>query len=147
MAWVSENAPPRKRCKRYNTPGDSHYLTFSCYRRQPFLAKDRACRWFAEAIGAAREKRRFRLIAYVFMPEHAHLLIHPQEREYDISLILQSLKIPVARKARDFLLNNAPHYLNRICAGAEFRFWQAGGRGLKNGCHGSGRRRGGEVGE
>ena len=25
----------RKTCKRYNTPGDAHALTFSCFRRQP----------------------------------------------------------------------------------------------------------------
>jgi len=28
------DAPHRKRCKRYDVPGDAHFLTFSCFRRQ-----------------------------------------------------------------------------------------------------------------
>jgi len=30
-----------KTCHRFNDPGDAHYITFSCYRRQPFLIEDR----------------------------------------------------------------------------------------------------------
>ena len=124
---ISKSPPHRKRCKRYNTPGDFHFLTFSCFQRQPFLSKDRARTWFAQAIEAARRKHAFRLIAYVFMPEHAHLLIRPTSKNYDISAILQSLKIPVAQKARSFLVKNAPGFLDRMRAGPYFRFWQAGG--------------------
>jgi len=31
-----------KRCRRLNEPGHAHALTFSCFRRQPFLSKDRS---------------------------------------------------------------------------------------------------------
>ena len=34
--------PDRKTCKRYNNPGEAHALTFSCFRRQTFLGKDKA---------------------------------------------------------------------------------------------------------
>src|SRR5256885_16898359 len=74
--------PHRKRCARYNVAAHAHFLTFSCYKRQPFLSKDRSCQWLAEAIVAAREKHNFDLWGYVFMPEHAHLLLFPRREEY-----------------------------------------------------------------
>jgi putative transposase len=132
MAWDPLLGEYRKRCTRYNTPGDFHYLTFTCYRRQAFLSKERTFVWLAEAIWAARAKYHFRLVAYVFMPEHAHVLIRPRHRKYDISTILQAIKIPVGRKARDFVLREAPAFVDRMRVpthdGAlELRFWQAGG--------------------
>ena len=131
MTWDPDLAPPRKRCKRYNTPSHSHFLTFSCFKRQPFLSKDRTRQWLTDAILAARQKHSFRLIAYVFMPEHAHLLIRPAHAEYDISTILHSIKLPVSRKARQFILKEAPDFLDRMSvrsgARTSVRFWQAGG--------------------
>ena len=114
MPWNPQSAAQRKHCKRYNTPGHFHFLTFSCHHRQSFLSKDRPRQWLAASLRATLIKHNLRLIAYVFMPEHVHLLIFPKRREYSISAVLQSIKIPVARKARDFLLQT-------------FRFWQAGG--------------------
>ena len=35
-----DGLPFKKRLKRYDTPGDAHFLTFSCYRRQRFLDAD-----------------------------------------------------------------------------------------------------------
>jgi hypothetical protein len=59
----------RKRCRRYDEPGHAHFLTFTCFRRQLFLSRDRTCQWLAEAIGSALDKHYFHLWAYVFMPE------------------------------------------------------------------------------
>ena len=121
-----------KTCKRYNTPGDSHFLTFSCFRRRPFLCKDRSCQWLANALIVARHEYDFRIIAYVFMPEHVHLLIHPNRRLYDISDILAAVKMPVARAARKFITESArdflPYMQDRQPGGkVMFRFWQRGG--------------------
>jgi len=65
---------------------------FSCFRRQPFLSKDRSRMWFVEALNRARETHRFHIWAYVIMPEHAHLLVWPTELVYDISDVLNSIK-------------------------------------------------------
>jgi REP element-mobilizing transposase RayT len=92
----------RKRCRRINDPGHAHSLTFSCFRRQAFLSKDGSRRWLIEAIDRARSKHEFHVWAYVIMPEHAHLLIWPNDVNYDISDILSSIKQSVAapRSAR-----------------------------------------------
>jgi putative transposase len=106
-------------------------LTFSCFRRYAFLQAERTCQWLADAIDEARKELQFALWAYVFMPEHVHLLVYPKETIYDISLILQQIKEPVGRKAVKYLRANAPHWLPRITVKRgnrlERRFWQAGG--------------------
>jgi putative transposase len=125
---------PRKRktCRRYNEPGHAHELTFSCYHGLKLLAAERTCQWLAEAIEEARTKCRFDLWAYVFMPEHAHLLIWPRELEYSISSIIWRIKRPVGVKAMEFLEENEPHWLDKLTVPhedgrTERRFWQAGG--------------------
>ncbi|MGW8256440.1 MAG: hypothetical protein ACWGMZ_03040, partial [Thermoguttaceae bacterium] len=70
--------PHRKRCKRYDVPGDAHYLTFSCFRRLPLLNNDRLRKWMIEAIGLGRVKSPFDLWAYVIMPEHVHVILLPK---------------------------------------------------------------------
>jgi len=122
----------RKTCHRYNTPGDAHALTFSCYRRQSFLNADRTRQWLVHAIREAMVKHRYHLWAYVVMPEHVHLLVWPTEHEYDISTFLSSVKLPVTRKALAFVRTEAPQFLanmrDRQPNGDEhYRFWQRGG--------------------
>src|SRR5262245_21201153 len=124
----------RKRSRRrpaLNEPGQAHELTFSCYCRYPFLQAERTCHWLAEAIGQARQRYDFALWAYVFMPEHVHLLIYPNRPDYDIRIILQKIKEPVGRQAVNYLVANAPHWIERITVQrgkrTERRFWQAGG--------------------
>jgi putative transposase len=126
------NDTQHKHCKRYNTPGHSHFLTFSCFHGQPFLTRQRACQWLVNSITAAREQHQFRLIAWVFMPEHVHLLIHPRQKSYSISRILSTIKLPVTIKAKNWILENAPaflvHMLDEQPNGTRaFRFWQRGG--------------------
>ncbi len=89
----------RKRCRRYEDPGHSHELTFSCYRRLPLLSRDRTREWLVEAIAEARDRERFDLWAYVIIPEHVHLLIRPRESGYKISRIFWRIKQPVGRWA------------------------------------------------
>jgi hypothetical protein len=38
---------------RYQTSGDTHFLTFSCYRRQPHLELESACKLFEHSAGGA----------------------------------------------------------------------------------------------
>jgi putative transposase len=73
----------------------------------------------------------FTLWAYVFMPEHVHLMIYPRRTTYDIRLIRHAIKEPVGRKAIKHLRDHAPHWLPRITVNRgkrlKRRFWQAGG--------------------
>jgi putative transposase len=121
-----------KTCKRYNDPSHAHALTFSCFKRQAFLSKDRSRTWLIEAIDRARTKHRFHVWAYVIMPEHAHLLIWPTEAIYDVSDILNSIKQSVAKRALLYVRRVAPAFLNRMedrqpNGATHYRSWQRGG--------------------
>jgi len=89
--------------KAINTPGHAHEPTFSCYHRFPFLKAERTCQWLADAIQAVRAKHSFDLWAFVFMPEHVHLIVRPRSPAYAMSKIMAATKLPVARRAIHFL--------------------------------------------
>ncbi|MFH0980433.1 MAG: transposase [Planctomycetota bacterium] len=121
-----------KTCRRQDEPGHVHALTFSCFKRRPFLSRERSCLWFLDALAAARQKHRFDLWAYVLMPEHVHLVILPREVGYSISNILLDLKRPVARQAVRFVQQYASAFLRMMRdeqpnGKIAHRFWQRGG--------------------
>ena len=123
--------PHRKTCKRYDIAGHAHYLTFSCFQRRPFLSGQLAPQWLASAIRKAKAKLPFHLWAFVFMPEHAHLLIQPLPGS-TISGILWRIKHPVTTKAVAHVRRTSPAFLrqmeDRQPDGKCFhRFWQRGG--------------------
>jgi putative transposase len=121
----------REHRKSLNLPGLAHELTFTCYRGYKFLTRDRPCRWLADAIDQARERLNLALWAYVFMPEHVHLIIYPCDDEYDVGDILRAIKLPVSRRAMRFLEEHAPEWLPRVTRRRGKRierlFWQSGG--------------------
>ena len=121
----------RLRRRTFDEPGHAHELTFSCYHRYPFLNAERTCRWLAEAIGRSRARDGFALWAYVFMPDHVHMIVHPGVRACAISAILRAIKEPVGRRAMQFLVKQAPGWLPRVTerrgSREERHFWQTGG--------------------
>ncbi|MBN1972901.1 MAG: transposase [Sedimentisphaerales bacterium] len=119
-----------KCCHRYNIAGNAHELTFCCYKNQNFLSKDRTCKYLVDSINSSREKYRFDIWAYVFMPNHVHLLICPKNEIYSISDILLSIKQPVSRKAITYLRKNNPAGLKFLATSQRnrpYQFWQKGG--------------------
>jgi putative transposase len=121
-----------KTCRRYNSPGDAHSLTFNCFHAQAFLSKDRSRLWLIDALCEAREQLEFDIWAYVIMPEHCHILVFPRRSVYSISRILEAIKLPVTRQAKAYLRRSAPESL-RLMRDAQpngkvaHRFWQRGG--------------------
>ncbi|UCE25263.1 MAG: transposase [Candidatus Zixiibacteriota bacterium] len=118
------------RRKRFNHPGHAHELTFSCYKNRPFLANLRYCSLLADAIEACRYRYSFWLWAYVFMPNHVHLLVLPWIASYDIAEILQGIKQSVSRKVMIEARKTGSHQLRQFSTGSgtrPYRFWQAGG--------------------
>jgi putative transposase len=117
--------------RSYNDPWHAHMLTFTCYHRFRFLKSDRTCGWLAEAIETARNELDFALWAFVFMPEHAHLVVCPRRTVYEVSSILKAIKSPVGRRAIEYLEASAPEWLPRVTrrrgARSEQLFWQSGG--------------------
>src|SRR5271165_6263848 len=74
-----------------------HFLTFSCYRRLPFLASPRARDLFKRALEQARVRYGFYVAGYVVIPEHVHLLMSEPERG-TLASAVQAIKQSVSRK-------------------------------------------------
>ncbi len=117
--------------RSYNIPNHAHFLTFSCYKRLPLFDSDISCQWLIDSLRVVRDTQQVSLIAYVIMPEHVHLLIHPRTESYQISRILAAIKRPVSKLARAWYTQHDPKMMNtlRVEQGdrVNFRFWQAGG--------------------
>jgi putative transposase len=122
----------RKAVRRSHEPGDCHELTFSCYRRMPLLTNDIWRRLLAESIDRAMRGQGFRLVAFVFMPEHVHLLTYPTGAEARLDLLLKAIKRPFSARVKQRLIDARSPLLGRLTVrerpGVErFRFWQEGG--------------------
>ena len=117
--------------QNYNEPGHAHELTFSCYKGFKFLQAERTCKWLAESIEEAGKTMDFDLFAYVFMPEHVHLIVWPRDANYDIAAIRKAIKSRVGRKAIEYLLAESPDWAAKITRRrgkrTERLFWQSGG--------------------
>jgi REP-associated tyrosine transposase len=84
--------------KRYQESRQSHFVTFSCYRRLPYLRDERLRDLFVTSLERTRRKYRFRVYGYVVMPEHVHLLVSEPASEV-LATAIQALKISLARRA------------------------------------------------
>ena len=123
--------PHRKRIKHYHEPGHLHELTFSCYRRMPLLTNDGWRAMLAESINRATERHHYRLIAFVFMPEHVHLLVYPDQEAASISELLKAIKRPYSWRIKQVLQQSQSPLLQKLTVQQRpgvraFRYWQEG---------------------
>src|SRR5574341_619627 len=63
--------------KHYDHDGKARFLTFCTQNRMAILTNESVLASLLQAIEWAREKYGFRLIGYVIMPDHVHLVIIP----------------------------------------------------------------------
>jgi putative transposase len=121
-----------KTIRHYHNPGDCHELTFSCFERMPLLSNDRWRELLAESIDKALEAHQLRLSAFVFMPEHVHLLVWPIDPQVAaISEFLKTLKLSCSTKIKHRLIVAQSPLLKRLTVTERpgkcvFRFWQEG---------------------
>jgi putative transposase len=120
-----------KTVKHSHEPGDLHELTFSCYRQMKLLTNDTWRGYLSRTIDEAGEQFRFNLVAFVFMPEHVHLLVYPLDKEPPIDRYLAAVKRPVSADVKRDLQRAGSPFLQKLTVrerpGKEaFRFWQEG---------------------
>ena len=118
----------RKRLRRYEIAHQPRFLTFSCYHRLPLFSHDVIKDRFVEHLRAARARDRFRLIAWVLMPDHVHLIVVPDQAIASMERLLTRLKGDFAREMIGRWKDLQAGILDRIrhpCG--RHRFWQRGG--------------------
>lgn len=125
---TDERPPHRKRMRRVERPNQARYLTFSCYGRRSLFRNDAIKALFGEYLRSSREEFLFRLIAWVVMPEHVHLLLVPQLPEHPVSEVLREMKKRFAsRVIARWRELDAPILESLVDASGVTRFWLPGG--------------------
>ncbi len=82
--------------RRFQETGQLHFLTFSCYKRQPNFANVPSRTTFETSLERVRQRYGLGVYGYVVMPEHIHMLVSEPEQG-SLSRVMQSLKQSVAR--------------------------------------------------
>lgn len=82
--------------RRFQQTGQMHFITFSCYRRQPKLGAVYSRNVFEQSLELTRRAYRFCVAGYVVMPEHVHLLFTEPDSS-PLATALQALKQSVSR--------------------------------------------------
>jgi len=128
---MSVRAPHRKRVKHYERELQARLLTFSCYRRLAMLLGGPRPGIVAEALDRAAIRKRWVLLAWVFMPEHVHLLVVPWHGASDVSALLYAIKRPSSSRIKRALAAAGDPLLEELTVRERpgktaFRFWQEG---------------------
>jgi REP-associated tyrosine transposase len=89
--------------KRFYGTGNLHFITSSCYQRQPLLDIASRRDLFLQVLEQVRQNYRFVVVGYVVMPEHFHMLVGEPEKG-DPSVVMQVLKQNFAKQ----VLEDAP---------------------------------------
>ncbi len=125
---------PMPKLRHYDHLNTARFVTFSCYRRMPLLTSDPVIQTVVDKLDAVRTRHQFRLLGYVIMPEHVHLVIHPRP-DSKLGLVIAEFKSRSAAQiiaaAKTHLKGGAPGQLVlpeecRIVRAGQRRyaFWQ-----------------------
>ena len=102
-----------------------HFITWSCYRRLPFLNSAATRDRFLSILEQVRVRYRFVVVGYVVMPEHVHLLVTEPEIGTP-SKLMQVLKQRTARALLPKRKRRNPRQRNLFGDEPQPRpFWQA----------------------
>lgn len=128
---MPESPVYRKRVRHFEEAWHFHELTFSCYKRLPLLTNDTWRLMLSESLDRAMQSHRYALIAFVYMPEHVHLLVFPQDAASRIDQLLKAIKRPFSYRIKRMLTEADSPLLRKLTVrqrpGVEtFRFWQEG---------------------
>jgi len=121
----------RKTIKHFEASRCFHALTFSCFKRKPLLTNDPWRILLAESISRATAGHQYDLTAFVFMPEHVHLLVLPHSVDCRISKLLSAVKRPFSFRIKKLLQECDSGLLGHLTVQQRpgirsFRFWQEG---------------------
>jgi REP-associated tyrosine transposase len=85
--------------RRFHQSGQSHFLTFSCYRRQANLSSPATYDLFVQCLEDMRRRFAMCIYGYVVMPEHVHLLVN-EPKHATLADAIHFLKLSFAKRLR-----------------------------------------------
>jgi len=85
--------------RRFQQSRQTHFLTFSCYRRQVRFDSPERCNLFLQCLEEMRRRFTMCVYGYVVMPEHVHLLVSEPGRSKPQFLVPQIPLVPQVPRA------------------------------------------------
>ena len=85
--------------RRFQESGQSHFVTFSCYQRQPYFDTVEVFDLFVHCLENMRRRFGVCIYGYVVMPEHVHLLLSEPPRA-KLAEAIHYLKLSFAKRLR-----------------------------------------------
>jgi putative transposase len=85
--------------RRFHQSGQSHFITFSCYRRRPNFVNAAVYDLFPFCLERMRRNFQMRIYGYVVMPEHVHLLLSEPEQG-TLADAMHYLKLSFSKRLR-----------------------------------------------
>jgi putative transposase len=114
--------------KRRETDDRARFITFSCYLRLALLGNAAIRDLLAGILADVARHEPWRIIAWVFMPEHVHLLLRPAPDQTSLTHGLWEFKRASARAVITRWRTLKAPILTRITNTAgRPQFWQRGG--------------------
>ncbi len=114
--------------KRRDSLNGMRFLRLSCYRRMRLLGNPAIRDLFARMLAETQRSSGLRIIAWVVMPEHMHLLVLPAHGQVSIVAPMWALKrgfaLQVIARWREL---DAPVLEKIVDPHGRTRFWQRGG--------------------
>ena len=104
----------RKRVQHFNLANQFHELTFSCYGRMPLLSNDSWRSMLTESIDRVTRCHGYCLTAFVYMPEHVHLLVFPHDAASRIDELLKAIKRPFSYRIKRLLTEKRSPLLEKL---------------------------------
>jgi putative transposase len=83
--------------KHYDGEGTARFITLCCYRQMKYLSDPKAAELFMAKLDSMRRAYSIKILAYVIMPEHAHLVLLPSDN-VKLGLVIGETKSRMARE-------------------------------------------------
>ena len=85
--------------RRFQQSGQSHFLTFSCFRRQANFSSAETYDLLLQCLENMRRRFALCIYGYVVMPEHVHLLVN-EPKQVSLAGAIHFLKLSFAKQLR-----------------------------------------------
>ena len=113
--------------KHFDIDGQARFITFCTHNQLPLLSDNKIRRIILDIILDAKKQYGFKLIAYVLMPEHVHLILIPNENS-KVGHIIGEIKRLSSKKIHKYLILQKSKLIKKLTVirnGAErFVFWR-----------------------
>ncbi|MFH1427183.1 MAG: transposase [Patescibacteria group bacterium] len=97
--------PHRNSQKRFYGEDKIYFIVTKTYKNHPYFQESIFCDLLIEELKMCKSMKKFKLYAFSIIYDHLNLLIKPGE-EYNISMVMKSLKENLSRDINYIILNN-----------------------------------------